>query len=226
MAEPILTFAFSHDAVGDSPWGYNGYGGEDPNKNGWKVISPATDLVVFTGGGILGLLPTPTTFSGARDATIRPSTASYVIPQTYVEKDQMYIAQYCGHNAYRYAMAVYIKDHMTSDLYLEAWDDHSFSTTNLEILAGTPNSNNQSFVNAIRTTLSEPPWDNSGSPPRGWDGSDTGAAYLRGVENRIGLSNLVTITDDTVYYNMYIRLETDCSTFHALPVLGFRYLYT
>ena len=171
MAEPVLTFGFSHDSVGDTPWGYEGLN-NNPNINGWMGITPATDLVVFTGGGILGTLPTPTTFSGARDATIRPSTASYVIPQTYVEKDQMYIAQHVGHNANRYAMAVYIYDHMTSDLYLEAWDDHSFSTTNLEILAGTPNSSNQSFVNAIRTTEFAPPWDATGVPPRGWDGSD------------------------------------------------------
>lgn len=225
MAEPVLTFACSHIAVGDVPWGYTGIG-NNPNINGWMGITPATDLVVFTGGGILGELDTPTTFSGARDATIRPSTASYVIPQTYVEKDQMYIAQYAGHNTYRYAMAVHIYDHMTSDLYLEAWDDHSFSTTNLEILAGTPNSDNQSFVNAIRTTEFEPPWDNSGTPPRGWDGSDTGAAYLRGIEYRIGLGNKVTLTNEIVYYNIYIRLTTDCSTFHVTPVLGFRYLYT
>lgn len=226
MAEPTLTFGFSHDSVGDTEWGFTGGNEEDPNKNGWKEIVPASDLIVFTGGGILGTLPTPTTTSGARDATIRPSTASYVIPQTYVEKDQMYIAQHVGHNTNRYAMGVYVKDHMASDLYLEAWDDHSFSTTNLEILAGTANSSNQSFISAIRTTNSEPPWDNTGSPPRGWDGSDTEAAYLRGTEHRIALGNKVTLTDETVYYNIYIRLETDCSTFHVTPVLGFRYLYT
>jgi hypothetical protein len=225
MAEPILTFGFSHNSAGDTPWGYFGID-NDPNMNGWMGITPATDLVVFTGGGILGTLPTPTTYSGARDATIKPSTASYVIPQTYVEKDQMYIAQHVGHNTKRYAMGVYIYGHMTSDLYLEAWDDHSFSTTDLEILAGTTNSNNQSLVNAIRTTEVEPPWSNAGSPPRGWDGSDVGAAYLRGVEQRVPLGNKVTLTDETVYYNIYIRLETDCSTFHATPVLGFRYLYT
>jgi len=219
MAEPILTFGFSHDSVGDTPWGFLG-GSNNPNTNGWMEINTATDLVVFTGGGIEGSLPVPTTTSGARDATIRPSTASYVIPQTYVEKDQMYIAQHVGYNANRYAMGVYIEGHITSDLYLEAWDDHSFSTTDLEILAGTPNSSNQSFVNAIRTTDTEPPW----SP--GWNGGDVGAAYLRGTANRVRLGNKVTLTNETVYYNIYIRLETDCSTFHATPVLGFRYLYT
>ena len=114
MAEPTLVFAFSHMAVGDSPWGYLGEAEEDPNKNGWMEIDPFTDLIVFTGGGILGALPTPTCSSGTRDATIRPSVTSYVIPQTYVEKDIMYNAPLCGYNANRYAMAVYIDGHMTS----------------------------------------------------------------------------------------------------------------
>lgn len=221
MAEPTLFFGFSHDSANDTPWGIDGGHTGQPEINGWKIISPATDLVVFTGGGILGALPTPTVASGTRDATIRPSTTSYVIPQTYVEKEMMYIAQHCGYNVYRYAMGVYVHGRMESDLYLEAWDDNSFSTTDLEILTGTSNSSDNSFVNAIRTTHTEPPW----SP--GWSGSDTEAAYLRGVEQRIGLMNIKSwIENETVYYNIYIRLETDCSTFHVFPVLGLRYLYT
>jgi len=220
MAEPTLTFGFSHDNVGDTIWGFEGGNEEDPNKNGWKEITPSTDVVVFTGGGILGTLSTPTAVSGTRDATIRPSVASYVIPQTYIEKEQMYIAQYVGHNVNRYAMGVYIKGYMTSNLWLEAWDDNSFSTTNLEVLTGTANSGGNSFINAIRTTYTEPPW----APY--WDGNSDGAAFLSGTEHRVGLDITPTITDSTVYYNIYVRLQTDCSTFHVLPVLAFRYLYT
>lgn len=215
MAEPTLTFGANHTGT-DIPWTYAGSGSAE--VGGWKTITPATDLVVFTGGGILGTLTTPTCASGTRDATIRPSVTSYVIPQTFIEKDVMYHAQFCGHNTYRYAMGVYIDGTATSDLYLEAWDDNTFSTTALEILTGTANSSYNSFINAIRTTASEPPYP--------WDGSDTGAAYLRGTSSRVALANASTITDQAVYYNMYIRLETDCSTFHVFPVLGFRYLYT
>lgn len=220
MAEPQLFFAFSHDSAGDTPWGFSGGNEEDPNKNGWLEINPAVDLVVFTGGGILGSLPTPTCASGVRDATIRPSVAPYVIPQTYVEKEQMYICQHVGYNVNRYAMGVYIKGHMTSDLYLEAYDDNSFSTTNLQLLTGTPNSNFNSYVNAIRTTYVEPPWH------PGWSGLDDGAAFLRGTTHRIGLNNTSVITNSTVFYNIYVKLETDCSTFHVFPCLSFRYLYT
>ena len=220
MAEPQLVFAFSHDSAGDTPWGFEGGNEENPNKNGWLEITPATDLIVFTGGGILGTLPVPTVASGTRDATIRPSVSSYVIPQTYVEKEQMYICQHVGRNTYRYAMGVYIKGHMTSDLYLEAFDSNDFSTTNLQLLTGTPNSNYNSYINAIRTTYVEPVWHPY------WNGLDDGAAFLRGTEHRIGLNNTSTITNSTVYYNIYIKLETDCDTFHVFPVLGFRYLYT
>lgn len=217
MAEPTLTFGFNHNAGGDTAWPF--IGAQPAETGGWKVIEPATDLVVFTGGGILGTLPTPTCASGTRDATIRPSTTSFVIPQTYVEKEQMYVTT-AGYNTNRYVFGVRIDGVMTSDLYLEAWDDNSFSTTALEILTGTTNSSSNSFVNAIRTTAVEPPW----AP--GWDGNTAGAAFLRGTEHRVGLNNSSQIVDSTVYYNIYVRLETDCSTFHVMPVLGFRYLYT
>lgn len=217
MAEPTITFAFNH-AGSDIPWSYTGIG--ETNVDGYRAIEPSTDLFVWTGGGILGLLPTPTTTSGARDATIKPSVTSYVIPQLFVEQDIMYYAALTGHNANRYTMAVRITGTATSDLYLEAWDDNSFSTTDLEILTGTSNSSNNSLVNAIRTTSAAPPWG------PGWSGSDSGAAYLRGTTYRVALNNTSTITNSTVYYNIYIRLETDCSTFHVQPVLAFRYLYT
>jgi hypothetical protein len=214
MAEPTISFGFNHNGL-DEAWP-----GINPVESGsWKLINTATDLVVFTGGGILGALPTPTCTSGTRDATIRPSTTSYVIPQTYVEQDQMYITT-AGHNVNRYVFGVRVNGVATSDIYLEAWDDNSFSTTDLEILTGTTNSSNNSFVNAIRTTAAEPPWG------PGWDGNTAGAAFLRGTEHRVGLNNSSQIIDSTVYYNIYIRLETDCSTFHVMPVLGFRYLYT
>ena len=219
--EPTLTFAFNF-AGSDIPWGYTGSG--PTNINGYRVINPNTDLMVWTGGGILGSLQTPTTTSGSRDATIRPSVSSYVIPQMFIEQDIMYHAALVGYNANRYTMAIHVTGTATSDIYIEAWDDSSFSTTDLEILTGTPNSGNNSYINTIRTTDSAPPW----SP--GWSGSDSGAAYLRGTDYRVGLggSKLVVgeITDSTVYYNIYTRLETDTSTWHATPVLSFRYLYT
>lgn len=217
MAEPEIVFAFNH-AGSPIPWTYQGLQGEETNKDGYRAILPTTDLIVFTGGGILGSLPTPTTTSGSRDATIRPSTTSFVIPQLFVEQDIMYHASLAGYNANRYAMAVRVTGTATSDLYLESFDDSSLSTTDLEILTGTQNSGNNSFINAIRTTSVEPPWP--------WSGASSGAAYLRGTEHRVVLNNSATITDTTVYYNIYIRLETDCSTFHVQPILAFRYLYT
>jgi hypothetical protein len=102
--------------------------------------------------------------------------------------DQMYITL-AGHNTNRYVFGIYCDGTATSDIYLEAWDDNSFSTTNIELLTGTTNSSNNSFVNAIRTTASEPPWG------PGWSGTDSEATYLRGDTNRIGLA-------------MHLRLQT------------------
>lgn len=215
MSEPTLYFIYNHSS---NDTAYSGTGLADSN---WQIMNASTDKVVFTGGGILGSLPTPTCASGTRDATIRPSVSSYVIPQTYIETSSlMYNIPLVGYNNNRYCMGVYVDGTMNSDLYLEAWDDVTFSTTNLPVLQGSSNSSNQSYINAIRTTDSAPPW----AP--GWNGSDTGAAYLRGTSDRVALDNSSSISNKAVYYNIYVRLETDSSTFNNQPVLGFRYLYT
>jgi hypothetical protein len=215
MAEPTLTFLYNKSGTDTA---YTGSGAADAN---FGVISTATDTLVFTGGGIDdSVLTSPTCASGTRSATIRPSSSSYVIPYTYIESTIMNRCLLAGYNANRYTMGVYVDGTMSSDLYLEAWDDNSFSTTNLDILQGSANSSNESYINAIRTTSSAPPW----AP--GWFGSDTGAAYLRGQSDRVALKNASSITDEAVYYNIYVRLETDASTFHDTPVLAFRYTYT
>ena len=217
MAEPTITFAFKHGDT-DIPWTYQGLVEEETDKDGFMAVFPSTDLLVWTGGGILGSLPIPTTVSGARDCTIRPSVSPYVIPQLFIERSIMYNASLVGKNTNRYTMAVRVTGTATSDIYIEAFDDTSMSTTSLEILSGTSNNGNNSFINAIRTTTVEPPWP--------WNGNSPGAAYLRGTEHRVALNNSATITDSTMYYNIFVELPTDCSTFHCQPVLAFRYLYT
>jgi len=227
MAAPTLTFLYNK---GTTDTAYTGSGAADSNFN---VININTDTMVFTGGGILGTLDNPTA-SGTRDATIRPSSSSYIIPQVFLEQaglptaSGMVQAPMAGYGppsaqgAYRYVFAAYVNGTIQSDLYLEAWDDNTFSSTTSEVLTGTANSSNESYISAIRTTGAAPPW----SP--GWDGGDSGAAYLRGSDNdrRVALANASSITNQAVYYNMYIQLETDAATFHNTPVFAFRYLYT
>ncbi|RKX67074.1 MAG: hypothetical protein DRP42_01500 [Tenericutes bacterium] len=221
MAEPTLSFLYN---TSTSDTTYSGTGGAVDN---WRVINTNTDTMVFTGGGILGELPTPTCATGSRDATIKPAAQSYIIPQTYVDTTAlMYNTPLAGYGPsasqgpYRYAFAVYINGTMNSDIYIEAWDDATFSTTTSEVLTGTANSSSESFINAIRTTNNAPPW----SP--GWSGGDTRAEYLRGISRRLPLKNSSSVSDEAVYYNAYIRLETDTTTFHNTPIFGFRYLYT
>jgi len=215
MSEPTLTFVYNHGSS-DSP-----YGGTGEPSGDWRVMNTVsgTPTVVFTGGGILGTLAVPTVASGTRDATIKPSVASYVIPQTYVEDGSlMYNVPLCGYNANRYCMGLYVDGSTASEIYLEAWDDDSFSTTTSEVLQGSANSSNESYINAIRTT--------GGAPAPTWNGSSTGAAYLRGSSDRVGLKNASSVSNECLFYNIYVRLETDASTFHNNCVLSVRYLYT
>lgn len=216
MATPTISFLYNKNAV-DTPYG--GTGAADSNYN---VININNNTLVFTGGGIEdSVLTTPTAASGTRSATIRPSVSSYVIPETYVEDASLMThIPLVGHNANRYCIAVYVNGYASSDIYLEAWDSSDFSTTNLPVLQGSSNSGNESYINAIRTTDGAPPWG------PGWSGSDVGAAYLRGTSDRVPLANASSVTDQALYLNIYIRLQTDSSTFHDEPVLAFRYLYT
>lgn len=216
MAEPTITFLYNSSGADAA---YGGTGSADAN---FDIININSATLVFTGGGIDDtVLTTPTCASGTRSATIRPSVSSYVIPETYVEQSSlMYHCPLPGYNVNRYCMCVYVNGTATSDVYLEAWDDNSFSTTNLAVLQGSANSSNESYINAIRTTGAAPPWG------PGWDGNDSGAAFLKGTSDRIPLANASSVTDQDLYYNIYVRLETDSSTFHNQPVLAFRYLYT
>jgi hypothetical protein len=218
MAEPTLRFLYNK-STNDVP--FNKYATPDTN---YGFITPGVDLIVFTGGGIDDVdkgMGSSTLVAGTRSSTIRPSSSSFVIPYTYVESgSSMYRVSLAGHNTNRYPFGVAISGTMNSDLYLEAWDNNGFSTFVLPVLSGTVNSGNESYVNAIRTTNNSPPWH------PGWSGADSEGAYLRGTSDRIGLSGLSSITNSEVYFNVYIRLQTDCSTFHNTPVFGFRYLYT
>lgn len=216
MATPTISFLYNKNAV-DTPYG--GTGAADSNYN---VINISNDTLVFTGGGIEdSVLTTPTCASGTRSSTIRPSVSSYVIPETYVETASLMThIPLVGHNTNRYCMAVYVNGYASSDIYLEAWDSSDFSTTNLAVLQGSSNSGDESYINAIRTTGGSPPWG------PGWDGGDIGAAYLRGTDDRVALANASSVTDQALYYNIYIKLETDSSTFHNEPIIAFRYLYT
>lgn len=216
MAEPTITFLYNSSGTDTA---YGGTGAADGN---FDIINISWATLVFTGGGIDDtVLTTPTCASGTRSATIRPAVLSYVIPETYVEQSAlMYHCPLPGYNANQYCMGVYVNGSTASDLYLESWDDNTFSTTVLDVLQGSANSSNESYINAIRTTQIAPPWG------PGWDGNTSGAAFLRGTGDRVPLKNSSSITDEALYYNIYVRLETDSVTFHDQPVLAFRYLYT
>ena len=222
MPEPYLKFVYNHS---DTDTAYDFYTG---NAN-WREITPGVDTVIFTGGGIadfdegISNLAFDTLASGTRSPTIRPAVTSFVIPYTFMESGSlMYRIHLSGHNTNRYVFGVSVSGTIQGNCYLEAWDDFTFSTALTEVLVGSSNSSNESYVNAFRTTDQSPTW----AP--GWGGGDTGAAYLRGDTDRLGLGEppVTNIIDEMLFFNIYIRLETDSPTFHNTPVFGFRYLYT
>ena len=179
------------------------------------------DTKIFTGGGINGTISTPTATFGSRDATLRPLTNAYVIPQVFIEStidNIMYNVPLAGRNTNRYAFGVYVDGYIASDLYLEAWDTSDFLTTYLPVISGT-NDYPYSMLNAICTTDQAPPDDS-------WHGTTvSGASCLSGFENRLRLKNADSVYNEAVYYNMYLLLPYDAPLFHNQPVEAFRYLY-
>lgn len=224
MSEPILSFIYNHGS-NDSMYLGSGEANGDYKLITVTVSGGATpDTLVFTGGGINAFLPTPTATYGAREATIRPVSNALTIPQAYVESELdniMYNVPLAGKNTNRYVFGVYVDGEITSDLYLEAWDDDSFSTTVSPVLAGTT-AYPHSMINALRTTASG--WANSD-----WTGATASGTsqsnYLKGYDNRVRLAGGDSTINSALYYNMYVSLPYDAGLFHGTPVLSFRYLY-
>jgi hypothetical protein len=215
MAAPTLYFIYNTGA----DTAYSGTGSPDGD---WRVIDVTEDIKVFTGGGILGTLSTPTAPAGTRDATVRPASSTYVVPQVYIEDFDaglMYhIPLASGNpNTNRYVFGVYIAGTTTSDLYLEYWDDNTFTTTDLPVLSGSL-AYPYSMVNAIRTT--------NGAPGAGWSGASGNAAYVAGFGSKLGLSGSSSIANSAVYFNIYIRIPYDAPLFHNEPIEAYRYLYS
>jgi len=221
MSEPILTFLYNYSKT-DSP--YAGSGGPDGN---WKEVYLSTasgvvsDRKVYTGGGIHHSLPTPTAPFGSREATIKPMVGIYPIPQIYIESEidnvMYHVPLASGNpNTNRYVFGVYVDGLITSDLYLEMWDDVTFSTTSLPTLSGTLNYPHSVF-NAIRTT--------DEAPPDNWTGASGNAVYLAGYDNRLRLKGFDNIQNETLYYNMYAAIPWDLEFTHDQPVEAYRYLY-
>lgn len=224
--QPTLYFLYNTTSSGLP------YTGTGEDKDGWKVMHLTTvsglspDRIIFTGGGINPFLPTPTTAYGSREASIKPSINTLIIPQTYVESETdniMYNIPDAGNNSNRYAFGCYIDGYIASDLYLEAWSDSNFNSTDITVLSGTPLYTN-SMVNAISTTNDTPPTTWSGAT---WSGTTYSGAsnYLRGYDNRVKLKGADSSQDEALYYNIYVELPHDAPFFHNTPVLSFRYLY-
>jgi len=215
MSEPILSFIYNH-GFSDIPYG--GIGGPDGD---WKVITTGIggDTKVYTGGGILGTLSGTVMPFGTRDATVRPGSNYLIIPQVYIEDaTTMYEVPLArsNPNTNRYVFGVYINGYIASDLYIEMWDDNSFSTTNLPTLSGT-SSRPWSMFNCYATT--------SGDPSSDWNGeTNSYSKYLAGT-NRLGLKGASEAGNETVYFNMYVALPYDAFVFHDQPIETYRYLY-
>jgi hypothetical protein len=213
MAAPTLSFIYNRGA----DTAYSGTGGQDAD---WYLIDVSQDKKIYTGGGILGTLPVPTAPAGTRDATVRPAFGTYVVPQIYIETPALmyHVPLASGNpNTNRYVFGVYVDGTITSDLYLEYWDDNTFTTTDLPVLSGSV-SYPYSMVNAIRTT--------NGAPPGSWSGGSTDGAYVSGFNPKLPLKDASSVANEAVYFNIYVRIPSDASLFHNEPIEAYRYLYS
>ena len=168
-------------------------------------------IVVFTGGGIDTVVEGDA--PGTRSATVKPESGSLVVPWTFVEQEVMHSVPLAGPHNYRYVFAVEVIGTTTSDIYLEAWDDITHTTTDLPIFVGTPGNGYLSMIHAVSTT--------NDYPGDFWVGT-----CIRGYDSRVALAGVTSITDTTLYFNIYVEIPYDCSTFINTPILSLRYLYS
>ena len=211
MAQPTIKLLYN-STVNDVEYTFSAGGNSDGTF--YPVISGTCNgTIVFTGGGIESMA-SGTYASGTRSATIRPESGSTVVPYTFIEYDDyMYKVPLAGCHNYRYVFAVYIGGSITSKLYLESWDDLTHTTTNLPVLSGTISNGNVSLIKAKTTTYDY--------PGNLWTGTS-----LKGYESRIELSNISSVSDTVLYFNIYVEIPFDSETFVNMPILSLRYLYS
>jgi len=214
MSHPTIKLLYNSTA-NDVEYTWANGGASDDNFD--PVISGTCNgTIVFTGGGIEDMSSSGTYVSGTRSATIRPEFGSTVVPYTFIEYDDyMYGVPLAGCHNYKHVFAIYIGGSITSKLYLEAWDDSTHTTTNLPVLSGTLSNGGVSFIKAKTTTYDYP-----------GDFWHTSATSLRGYSDRIELSNVSSVSDTVLYFNICIEIQHDSSTFVSTPVLSLRYLYS
>ncbi len=228
MSEPILTFMYNY-SEDDTP-----YSGTGEPTDQWHSIFLTTgsgvspDRKVYTGGGIHQSLPTPTAPYGRREATLRPTVDTYPVPQIYIESEldniMYHVPLASGQpNTNRFVFGVYVDGLITSDLYLEMWDDLTFSTASIPTLAGSLNYPHSVF-NAIRTTDESPSDFWTGSTASGVT-TTSGAVCLAGYNNRLRLKGEDEIQNECLYYSMYAAIPWDLDFTHDTPVESYRYLY-
>ena len=209
MSQPDITLYFNNT---DSDIAY------DATSSGvyFPVITTISGTtysgtIVFTGGGLN--VVTDGDPVGTRSATIRPEAGYLIIPTTFIEQEVMHAVPLAGPHNYRYVFAVEIIGSTTSDVYLEAWDDITHTSTVSPVLAGTQSNGYTSMVHAISTT--------NDYPGDLWDGTK-----IRGYESRVALYGSTAISDTILYFNIYIKIPFDSQTFISTPVISLRYLYS
>ena len=214
MAHPTITLLYNSTA-NDQIYEFSSGGNSDGTFYPVIAVSGSatgSGTVVFTGGGIDDVFDGAS--FGSRSATIRPESGSTVVPKTFIEQEVLHQAPLAGPLDRRFVFAVHVDGTTTSELYLEAWDDTNHVTCNSTVLSGTSYNGNVSMIRAITTT--------NGYPGTTWSGTP-----LRGYESRIGLyGNQWGFTDQVLYFNIYVKIPYDCSTFVCFPFLSLRYLYS
>ena len=209
MSQPEVTLYYNNTTQ-DTPY--------DPSASGiyYPVIDTISGTVysgtiVFTGGGISTVSGGDP--AGTRSATIKPDSGSLVVPYTFIEQDVLHEIPLAGNANHRYVFAVNVVGTTTSDVYLEAWDDTTHTSTDLPVLSGTAATNYKSMIKAISTT--------NDYPGANWEG-----VALAGYDSRVELAGTSSVSDQTLYFNIYVEIPYDTPTFVNKPVLSLRYLYS
>jgi hypothetical protein len=129
-------------------------------------------------------------------------------------------------NTNQNVIRIYFADNPTSTApILTAWDTTAHSTTNYEMLAGTPGTSLSSWLKAIETT--------SGTPPAGWCTATTKIAGASTCNALCGDTNYVqcvtsALANTAKLFNLVSYVPSDASSGYTghTPQLTCKYTYT
>ncbi len=161
---------------------------------------------------------TPTDAELNEASPLVPTSSDYEVPKMFLldysatgqELKEIFLA---GSGNNRYVLRFEFDAPTATEPTLEAWDDNTHSTNNLNCLGAGNGAN--SYIRVVRTT--------DGAPGASWSGSPISGASYKSLMN--GGAGALGSGSHTIYYNIKVVIPVGATPSAETPVLTVRYTW-